>query len=145
MREKYKNVLIEISAWSMVIGFIVLCWYLLAGCSPKVVTVERVKHDSIYITKHQRDSIWQHDSIYVKEYSKGDTVFVEVTKWVDRYKELLKVDTAYIERIDSIPVPYPIEKKTTLWQKSQYCLTGAGIVVVLAIIAWISKLLYKRE
>ena len=145
MKERYKNVLTEVFAWSVVIVFIILCWYLLAGCSPKVVTVERVKHDSIYITKHQRDSIWQHDSIYVKEYSKGDTVFVELTKWVDIYKEKLKVDTAYIERIDSIPVPYPIEKKITLWQKSQYCLTGAGVVVVLAIIAWIAKLFYKRE
>ena len=111
----------------------------------KVVTVEKVKIDTTYITKWQRDSVWLHDSTIVRE--KGDTVLVE--KWHTKYKEKQVHDTLYKSRVDSIPVPYPVEKlvekELTWWQQTRLhianiilCLLGAAAVW------WIGGLIRKK-
>lgn len=47
---------------------------MLAACKSqeRIVTVEKVRTDTTYITRHERDSIHIHDSIHV--YETGDTV-----------------------------------------------------------------------
>ena len=92
---------------ALFIGLMVICLAMLSSCTTtKVVTVEKVKTDTTYITKHQRDSVWLHDSIQVTE--KGDTVRIE--KWHTKYIEREVHDTLYHAKTDSIPVPYPVEK-----------------------------------
>ena len=71
------------------------------------VTVEKVRNDTTYITKHQRDSVWLHDSIRVSE--KGDTIRIE--KWHTKYIEREVHDTLYRAKVDSIPVPYEVIKE----------------------------------
>ena len=110
---------------------------LLVGCKTKerVVTVEKVRNDTTYITKHQRDSVWLHDSIHVTE--KGDTIRIE--RWHTKYVEKATHDTLYQHKTDSVPVPYPVEKPLTRWQ--QFCLdygkvtTGATAALLLLLIA----------
>lgn len=102
--------------------FVAVCIIIIAliccGCrSTKYVMVERVRTDTTYINKTQYDSIWMHDSIHLKEYTKGDTVFLEKTKWQVKYKEKQVHDTLIHERVDSVPVPYPVEKELTLGQR----------------------------
>lgn len=111
----------------------------------KVVTVEKVKIDTTYITKWQRDSVWLHDSTIVRE--KGDTVLVE--KWHTKYKEKQVHDTLYKSRVDSIPVPYPVEKlvekELTWWQQTRLHL--ANIILCLlgaAVVWWIGGLIRKK-
>lgn len=95
----------------------------LASCKTRerVVMVETVRNDTTYITKHQRDSIWLHDSIFIKEQTKDDSVFVLVEKWHTKYIEKQVHDTTYIATHDTIPEPYPVEvqveKKLSKWQK----------------------------
>ena len=119
---------------------------LFASCTTtKVVTVEKVKIDTTYIAKWQRDSVWLHDSTIVRE--KGDTVLVE--KWHTKYKEKQVHDTIYKSRVDSIPAPYPeeklVEKELTWWQQTRLhianiilCLLGAAAVW------WIGGLIRKK-
>lgn len=98
---------------------------LAVGCKTKTVTVTvpKVRTDTLIITKAKRDSIWLHDSIHVSEKTKGDTVFIEVEKWHDKYIETRTHDTIYISNHDTIPMPYPVEvikeveKELTWWQK----------------------------
>lgn len=91
---------------------------IVASCrSVKYVPVETVRTDTTYITKEQRDSIHIHDSIYVHEHQKGDTVFVEVEKIKRIYIDKSTHDTTYVATHDSIPVPYPVEKELKLRQK----------------------------
>ena len=119
---------------------------LFASCTTtKVVTVEKVKIDTTYITKWQRDSVWLHDSTIVRE--KGDTVLVE--KWHTKYKEKQVHDTLYKSRVDSIPVPYPVEKmverELTWWQQTR--LHIANIILCLlgvAAVWWIGGLIRKK-
>ena len=68
---------------------------LLSGCrtTEKIVEVEKVRIDTTYITQVQRDSIVRHDSIYLHEYMRGDTVYVEKTRWLRVIEDRLRVDT----------------------------------------------------
>ena len=113
----------------------------MAGCKTKerVVTVEKVRNDTTYITKHQRDSVWLHDSIHVTE--KGDTIRIE--KWHTKYVERATHDTLYQHKTDSVPVPYPVEKlverELTWWQQTRMhlgeaLLAIAGIAVVVFVV-----------
>ena len=71
-------------------GLILIC---LGSCrSVKYIPYETIKHDSIFISLHQKDSIYLHDSIHIKE-----SVYVpypvekELSKWEKRYISLGKV------------------------------------------------------
>ena len=120
---------------------VILVAVLMAGCKTKerVVTVEKVRNDTTYITKHQRDSVWLHDSIHVTE--KGDTIRIE--KWHTKYIEKATHDTLYQHKTDSVPVPYPVEKlverELSWWQQTRMhlgeaLLALAGIAVAVFVI-----------
>ena len=70
----------------------------------KFVEVPVTHTDTLIQTKVQRDSIWKHDSIYLHEWMKGDTVYIEKTRWLTDYKERLRIDTVYIAKHDTVRV-----------------------------------------
>lgn len=113
---------------------------LLAGCKTKerIVTVETVRTDTTYITRHERDSIYVHDSIHVHE--KGDTVTVE--RWHTRWRDRWRYDTIYISKTDSVPTPYPVDVEVpaplTWWQQAR--MHVGGIVIFLLIIFAVRKI-----
>ena len=115
----------------------------LAACKQvQYVPVETVRLDSIYLTQTLRDSIYKYDSIYVRD--KGDTVFV------DRYRYLfvdkLRRDTMYISRIDTLRVPYPVEKELTRWQQFRLDVGGYAIfAVVIVILIVVGYMVYKLK
>jgi hypothetical protein len=111
-------------------------WFLCSCTTTKVVTVEKVKTDTTYITKHQRDSIWLHDSIHVTE--RGDTIRIE--RWHTKYIEREVHDTLYRAKTDSIPVPYEVIKevprKSTWFERIMFC---TGIISILCLILFVAK------
>ena len=110
-------------------------WFcaVMCGCSTQHVPVETVRYDSIFLSKIQKDSIFVRDSVYIKE--KGDTVFVDRYKYV--YRNIVKVDTFYVVRADSIPVPYPVEKKRTRWEQTKIDLANTIIVLAVLVILYL--------
>ena len=124
--------------WGIVLLIVLFVLFLLCGCrSVKYVPVETVVTDTTYINKLVRDSIYQRDSIYVHD--RGDTV----TIYRDRYLFVDKAvhDTLYINRTDSIRVPYPVEKELSRWQRVKMELGGwaMGVIIVaaLVIVGWL--------
>ena len=124
---------------------------LFTGCTTqKVVTVERVTHDTVQITRQQRDSIFLRDSIYVHERTSGDTVFLEVSRWHTQYRDRWHHDSILIARTDSIPVPYPVEKRVpaqlSSWQNFQLW-TGRLVLIALALCAavWLLRRYIKSR
>lgn len=103
----------------------------------KYVPVENTKYE--YITKDsiRIDSTYVHDSIFIRE--KQDTVFKDVYKYIYRYQYLTTTDT--IIRIDSIQVPYPVEKQLTKWQQMKVdfgeTVFGAFIGLLLLLVGYI--------
>lgn len=114
----------------------------LGGCTTtKVVEVEKVRTDTLYQSKVEKDSVWLHDSIHVKE--RGDTVWVE--RWHTRNHATESHDTVYKATHDTIPLPYPVEKVVekekalTWWQRVRLTLGDialilGGIIVVAFIV-----------
>ena len=136
----------DLNLWHIPLGIVFAVMFLaLLMCSCKTVEYVPViqhetHHDSIYFTKVQKDSVWLHDSILIKD--RGDTVLVE--KWHTKYVEKQVHDTTYIAKIDSIPAPYPVkeyvEKPLKWWQKSLIWTGILALMVVILICArWVSK------
>lgn len=116
----------------MVAIFVIVMLALFTGCAhTKYVTVVEHHTDSVYIAQHQRDSIYLHDSTFVEV--KGDTTLIE--RWHTAWRERIVHDTSVVVRVDSVPVPYPIEKKVekqlSWWQRSQMY-AGDVLLVLLA-------------
>ena len=112
------------------IALLVVGW--LTSCTTtRVVTVEKVKTDTTYITKQQRDSIWLHDSIHVTE--RGDTIRIE--RWHTKYIEREVHDTLYRAKTDSVPVPYEVIKEVpaelSWWQTARIHLANILLYAIL--------------
>lgn len=118
---------------------------LLCSCKTQYVPVESVRTE--YVTNTVHDSVVVNvektDSIVVRE--KGDTVFVERfrTEWRDRWHETLRTDT--VLKVDSVQVPYPVEKKVPVWERVKTGAVGfvVGLVFVGGVALWIRRR-YKR-
>ena len=138
----------DLNFWHIPLGMIfAIVVIIMMMCSCKTIeyvpVVEKeVHHDSIYFTKVQRDSVWLHDSISVKE--KGDTIRIE--KWHTKYIEKQVHDTTYVSKVDSVPVPYEVIKEVPAkLSKTQKGLILIGILTLMAVIIfgafWLKKIL----
>lgn len=119
---------------------------LLSGCkSVQYVPVEKVKTE--YVSKTdtfiQKDFVYLKDSIFVE--SKNDTVVIHKwhTSFKDRFIEKTITDT--VIKVDSIQVPYPVEKKLSTWQSLKidiggFAITACLILMVSFIILWLVKM-----
>ena len=128
--------------WGFWLFIILLAVGWLTSCTTtRVVTVEKVKTDTTYITKHQRDSIWLHDSIHVTE--RGDTIRIE--RWHTKYIEREVHDTLYRAKTDSIPVPYEVIKEVPR-QKSWFERTmfSIGIIALMALALFLAMKIKKH-
>ena len=140
--ESYRTVLLlALAAAVAVFGLL-----LLTGCTTtKYVPVETVRTDTMKVTKYERDSIYIHDSTIVRE--KGDTMLIE--KWHTRWRDRWMHDTIYQSRVDSIPKPYPVEKRVpaelTWWQQTRLHLANILLYALLVIgIFYLAKFLLAR-
>ena len=120
--------------------FFLLFWGLmwLTSCKQvQYVPVETVRLDSIYLTQTLRDSIVRYDSVYVRD--KGDTLYVE--RWKYLYRDKVRVDTMVSVRVDTLAVPYPVEKRLTRWERVKMEAGGVAIggffLLLAAIVAYI--------
>lgn len=121
--------------------FVILALMALMGCKTvEVQTVERVRTDTLRQMVVQRDSIYLHDSTFVRV--AGDTILME--RWHTRWRDRLRTDTVYQSRVDSVPKPYPVIKEVpadlSWWQRTRMFIGSAVLVAaVIAAGAWITK------
>lgn len=122
-----------------VLGVLVL----LAGCKQvQYVPVETVKLDSVYLTKVTRDSVVRYDSVFVRD--KGDTFYVE--RWKYLYRDRWRTDTMVSVRIDTLRVPYPVERKLSRWEKVKQEAGGVAIGgFVAALLIIIGYIVFKSR
>ena len=127
-----------------------MCWLLgviilgmLSSCKTKYVSVP--EYHNVYVEKHDtlitRDSIYQKDSVYM--WMQGDTIWKE--KFSILYKDRWRDKIVYRDsiKVDSIRVPYPVEKKLSRMERLRMFGGDCGLTIaVLAIIIAIIKI-YK--
>lgn len=141
--ETKRNGCVGVLLWMLInllAGFVLIG---LGACrSVRYIPVESVRHDSVVTILHHRDSIYQHDSVYIKE--KADTVLIE--RWHTRWRERVSHDTLYMSKTDTIRVPVPVERKLSKSERTYITIgkwsVGAVAGLVLAAICFI---FYKRR
>lgn len=138
----YMYIIKKVSRCITLAPFMCLLLVICSCRTVKYVPVETVKVDTTYINKLQRDSIYMLDSVYVKD--KGDTVLIEKYKYL--YRDKLVRDTMYISKVDSIQVPYPVEKELTRWQQMKQELGGWALGIILVVtLAIVILLIYRTR
>ena len=112
----------------------VVCIFL-AGCSPKII--EKVRTEYITETVHHRDTTYSRDSIYIREWMKGDTVYLDRYRdryiYRDRWKDSVKV----VEVHDTTAVQVKVDKPLSWSQKAKigaFWYILAGLILSLAYI-----------
>ena len=71
-----------------------------------------------------------HDSVFVK--SQGDTVYINRYRY--KYLDKVRIDTMYVIHVDSVRVPYPVERKLSRWERVKQEVGGIAMgIVILAI------------
>lgn len=128
----------RVLSFLIIFGFSTVC-LALPGCSHKIIEKVVYQHDTTVV--HKRDSIIRRDSIYVKEWMNGDTVFIEKYKdryiYRDRWRDSILVvrDSVAVDRIKEVKVEQPL----SWWKRAKlvafWWLCGA----LVAALAWIFR------
>lgn len=89
----------------------------LLSCSPKIVEKIVVQHDTTMV--HHRDTMFRRDSVYIREWMKGDTVFVD--RYRDRYvfRDRWRDSITVREVHDTTLVNKEVEKPLSWSQKTK--------------------------
>ena len=99
---------------------------------PEYHNIEVTKHDTLVV----RDSIMEKDSIYIHQ--KNDTILKETftIKYRDRWRDKIVYRDSI--KVDSIKVPYPVEKQLTFmqrtWIKIGKTLSGIFVLTIIALL-----------
>ena len=132
---------------TMVSGLLIaiLAGLSLLGCKPyRVAQQETVIKDSLYITQRMIDRVLIRDSVYERHVH--DTVYKYKERETVRYLSLR--DTLYIEKRDSVSVPYPVERELTKWEAVRMRLGDISLIVFIAgllyVVVWLIKRRRKR-
>ena len=118
---------------------------LVLGCKPyRVAQRETVIKDSLYIVQRMIDRVLIRDSVYERHVH--DTVYKYKERETVRYLSLR--DTLYIEKRDSVSVPYPVERQLTKWEAARMRLGDISLIVFIAgllyVVVWLIKRRRKR-
>ena len=111
----------------------------LPSCSPKIVEKVVYQHDTT--TVHHRDSIFHRDSVSVREWMKGDTVYIDRFRdryiYKDRWRDSIRVvrDSVAFETIKEVKV----EKSLSWWQKARIGSFWWLLAGLVACLAWIFR------
>ena len=120
---------------------IAICWVIsmLTSCkSVETVRVPEVHIDTLIQTKWRTDSVVMRDSVVIVD--DGERRVERVVQWRDRLRTV--TDTTYINRTDSISVPYPVEKKLTKWERLKVDYGGyalVAVIILLTLAIWLAR------
>jgi len=125
-RQARRAVLVLLSA-------LILC----AGCSPKIVERIVVQHDTT--TVHHRDTTYRRDSIYIREWMKGDTVYVD--RFRDRYvfRDRWRDSVSVREVHDTTAVEVKVEKPLSWAQKAKIGAFPWLLLTIIGAALWIFR------
>ena len=115
----------------------------LFGCKPcKVAQRETVIKDSLYITQRMIDRVLIRDSVFERQVH--DTIYRYRERETVRYLSLR--DTLYIEKRDSVSVPYPVERELTRCEATRMRLGDILLIIVnIGLVYVVIWLIRKRK
>lgn len=109
--------------------FIVLTIFVNSCTTTRIVPVETVRVDSVFVAKVERDSIYQLDSVFVE--TKADTVYLSKVQY--RYHDRIVRDTVNVLCCDTITKVVEVEKRLSRFEQLKLDV-GNGVLWALPII-----------
>ena len=113
---------------------ILICASLAAACSPRII--ENVRTQIEYRDRIQRNSLYVHDSIYVYQHQKNDTVYMDKYVYKYAFKDRFIHDTTYIAHHDTTTVVKEVPAKLTKIQQTKLDSYGILVAILLALALW---------
>ena len=116
---------------------LLLSFQALPGCSPKII--EKVKTEYVYQDVHHRDTLITRDSVYIREWLKGDTVYIE--KYKDKYvfRDRWRDSVSIREVHDTTTVEKKVERELTVGQKMKINSFWWLLVGLIGALGWIFR------
>ena len=106
----------------------------LVSCrSVEVVGSSEVKDVQKFSVARSVDTIYLHDSVFVREVMRGDTVYLTRTEWRDRWRTRVERDTVVDVRVEKEVVQLPPERYVPKFYR--WC-TGLLIAIGLSAIGY---------
>ena len=96
--------------------------------------ISRMDTNSYQVHALQRiDTIYRHDSVYVREVMRGDTVYLTRTEWRDRWRIREVHDTIHNTQYITQTIEHPPEKYVPKFYK--WC-TGLFLAIIAGVILY---------
>ena len=89
------------------------------------------------------DTIYRHDSVYVREVQRGDTVYLTRVEWRDRWRTRVERDTVVDVRVEKEVVQLPPERYVPPFYKR--CTVAFWALVAVATIVVIGRFAIGRR
>ena len=87
-------------------------FFLLVSCRshdvPRIAQMDTDRHESHLLQRI--DTIYRHDSIYIREVQRGDTVYLTRVEWRDRWRTRVERDTVVDVRVEKEVLQLPPER-----------------------------------
>ena len=132
--ESWRRERLGLMWWLIALYMMVAVAVALTGCAPRVTQdVRSVRTDTVYVGHTERDSVYLHDSLYIHEYARGETIYVDRTRWREYFVDRWKRDTVYESRVDTCVVYREVIKEPEK-KKQRTILTLAGFGLLLLLI-----------
>lgn len=117
---------------------------LLTGCRTKYIPVPEY-HE---IVVHHADTLLRVDSVQLRDSViirvQGDTITQEVWRWRDRVKYDTRIVYRDSIRVDSVRVPYPVERKQTAWERTMQNVGKISLFLIVTSICFMLVYLLLR-
>jgi hypothetical protein len=88
------------------------------------------------------DSVQLRDSVIIR--LQGDTIVQEVWRWRDRVKHDTRIVYRDSVRVDSVRVPYPVERKQTAWERTMQNVGKISLIILVTSICFMLVYLLLR-
>ena len=133
--------------WKKFLPIIATILVLFASCKTIYVPVPEVHTEYVY--RVRVDSVKYHDSIYIKEVIKGDTVLKIEYRYKDRYIYKQMLDTIVIAdtiaQVVEVPVEVKVPRDYTFKDKLLFKFAGFGIFCLALILMYIAYRVVKNK
>lgn len=124
--------------------YILMAVALLTGCRTKYIPVPEY-HE---IVVHHADTLLRVDSVQLRDSViirvQGDTITQEVWRWRDRVKYDTRIVYRDSIRVDSVRVPYPVERKQTAWERTMQNVGKISLFLIVTSICFMLVYLLLR-
>ena len=124
--------------------YILMAVALLTGCKTQYIPVPEY-HE---IVVHHADTLLRVDSVQLRDSViirlQGDTIVQEVWRWRDRVKHDTRIVYRDSVRVDSVRVPYPVERKQTAWERTMQNVGKISLIILVTSICFMLVYLLLR-